>query len=198
MTLPVFREVHENKRAEWRFAFYAPGAQMASHRHDLAHFSVVLTGNQREASRGKEWETGGMWMGFKPRNFRHENLFGPNGALLLSINLKLAGEDDREIADDNWRVMPATGVRLEWLALASALCAETRNDDEINDLTDDILSVLRAGGDAPPTRLAPRWLLRARQLAVEEGASAGRIARSTPAFTGCICHASIRPISALR
>jgi len=173
----AIHKAYENQRAEWRFVFYAPGERMRPHRHELAHFSLIMTGAQREASRGECVETGGMWMAFKPRNFRHENEFGPHGALLLSINLRRAGEDDAEIDDDCWRVKPANGVRNDWAALARALCSATPNEDEVNDLTDEILASLLSSEKAEARPNAPDWLIRAREAAIEEGASVEKIAR---------------------
>lgn len=171
------RKAHENARAEWRFAFYPPGARMRPHRHDLAHFSLVIAGAQREASRGQSVECGGKWMGFKPRNFSHENEFGPQGALLLSVNLRYASEDDDEAPDANWRLRPAAPVGREWRALTQALCLAAPCDDDVNDLTDDILAALLTEGVLLTRGSAPRWLLRARQAAQETNMSAGEIAR---------------------
>lgn len=150
---------------------------MAPHRHDLAHFSLIMTGRQREASRGSTVDSDGMSMAFKPRNFRHENEFGPDGALLLSISLRHAGENDEEIADGEWRVRPAQSVRREWVSLVRALCATAPDDDEINDLTDDILASLMSGGRNVQGTAAPKWLKRAREAAIELGSSAAAIAR---------------------
>lgn len=150
---------------------------MAPHRHDLAHFSLVMAGVQREASRGESVDTGGQWMAFKPRNFRHENEFGPDGALLLSITLRRAGEDDEEIAADAWRVRPAQTVRREWSALVRALTMAAIDGDRIEDLTDDILAALLSD-DAPPSRRAPPyWLKRAREAVLEGRLCSAAIAR---------------------
>lgn len=174
---PKISKAFENARAEWRFAHYPPGARMPEHRHELAHFSLTLSGAHRETSRGAGIEMSGLEMAFKPRNFRHANEFGPQGASLLSINLRDADDDDQETSSSDWRVRPALGVLPAWMALVRTLKAPDPDADEIDDLTDDILTSLLADEEARLSRTPPAWLKRAKESLMEAPQTTDRIAR---------------------
>lgn len=150
---------------------------MPEHRHELAHFSLTLSGAHRETSRGAEIETSCLQMAFKPRNFRHINEFGPQGASLLSINLRDGDNDDWEAAVSDWRVRPALSVLPEWIALVRTLKAPVPDADEIEDLTDDILTSLFVDDEAPRGRTPPAWLKRAKESLMEAPQCADAIAR---------------------
>lgn len=171
------RRTYTDKRAEWRFAYYAPGEHMKPHRHDCAQFSLVLTGSQCEISNGREVCAHGMSMALKPANFRHEAVFGDAGALLLSINLFHCDEEDRELRFDGWRVRNAQPIRQDWRALASAMRSPAPDGDALNDLTDDLLAAM-IDEDAPAKHSSPpAWLSRAIDAILETDLTAGQIAK---------------------
>lgn len=174
---PIISKAFENARAEWRFAHYPPGARMLEHWHELAHFSLTLSGAYRETSRGAEIETSCLQMAFKPRNFRHINEFGPQGATLLSINLRDSDEDDHGTTISDWRVRPALSVLREWMALVRTLRAPEPDADGIDDLTDDILTALLADKETLLGRTPPAWLRRAKESLMEASQGTAAIAR---------------------
>lgn len=153
---------------EWRFAYYAPGLRMPMHSHDVAQFSCLLAGSARETTRRGAFDPDPALMEAKPAGFAHANEFGPDGALLLSINLPQAEIDDADpLLLDEWRVRPATGVRREWAELAALMASETAELCDLEEVTVDLLAGL-VGEDADLARSAPpRWLARAR-IAVRE------------------------------
>lgn len=171
------RSVFENRRAQWRFVYYAPGDRMAPHRHDCAQFSLVVTGAQRETSNGNAVESPAMWMALKPAGFRHEAEFGGDGALLLSINLYACDEDDRDIRFDRWRVRQTGDVRGEWDALIRAMRKPAPDGEALDDITDDLLTAIIDAEDGPARSPAPGWLLRARSAVIETELSVEQIAR---------------------
>lgn len=160
--------VLQNTRAEWRFCHYRPGESMKPHRHDCAQFSLILTGRQREVTSKGEYDTAAFMMEFKPANFQHANEFSEHGALLLSINLFNAGEDDKEISFPRWRVRPAQAMRSEWDQLAREMSTrEVPREERINDLTDDLLSAILVSDYEKRAGEPPPWLLRGRDAVVE-------------------------------
>lgn len=151
-----------------RLSYYSPGSSMASHHHTDHQFSCLLAGEFREAHAGREQDICQPSLGVKPAGLEHDNEYGPNGALILSLNLEPARLDEYLPGYSTaWRwqagVMTA-GERRSAIAL-SRLTAVSESGGEA--IVCDLLAVLTPGFDRPekavPRAAIPRWLGRARE-----------------------------------
>ena len=153
----------------WRLVYYAPHTMMKQHRHDVAQFSVLLSGTVREITNKGSVDSNAMLMEFKPANFCHANEFGPDGALLLSINID---PDDENLKDefhfDQWRIRRGASCQAEWAMLAhKILSCDAEDAGELEVITHDLLAELAEECDAVERHSAPDWLLRAREAIIE-------------------------------
>jgi AraC family transcriptional regulator len=154
--------------ATWRLCYYAPGLRMPRHTHDVAQFSILVAGSERETTAHGAFDFDRRLMEVKPAGFAHENEFGPDGALRLSINL--SPEDD-VYADHfdlrEWRLASRSAVRSEWSALAAALAkGGSARLADLEALTADLLAALADEADFLRSS-PPRWLSRAAEAARE-------------------------------
>lgn len=153
----------------WRLVYYAPYTVMKRHRHDVAQFSVLLSGAVREITNNGAVDSTAMLMEFKPANFFHANEFGSDGALLLSINIDPDNENLKdEFRFDEWRIGPGASCQAEWAMLAhKMLSCEAEDAGELELITHDLLAGLAEECDAVERQSAPDWLLRAREAILE-------------------------------
>jgi len=165
--------------AAWRLVFYPPGARMKMHRHDMAQFSVLLSGQARETTRHGDFNSRAMLMEFKPVNFSHANEFGPDGALLLSININPDNFCLRDFFHtQEWRLSPGADVRQEWALLARKIAAGgNTNEVEMETITADLLAALMQSEDKPDASQPPGWLRRAHDAIIETDDCIEAIAR---------------------
>lgn len=153
----------------WRLAYYAPHTQMQRHRHDVAQFSVLLSGAARETTNNGSVDSTAMLMEFKPANFCHANEFGPDGALLMSINID---PDDKHLSDNfsfnEWRIGRSHSCRSDWAMLTHKMLSGGAKDvDELETITHDLLADLDETGAREERQPAPGWLIRAREAIAE-------------------------------
>jgi AraC family transcriptional regulator len=147
----------------WRFAYYAPGVRLPMHSHDVAQFSILLAGSARETTPRGAFDCEPTLMETKPAGFAHSNEFGPEGALLLSINLPQSDTLDSEgFGIDSWRVQPAERVRGEWKELAGAMASGAARAVDLEAITIDLMAGLTNDEPDLARKEAPAWLLRAR------------------------------------
>lgn len=159
-----------------RLSYYAPGASMAAHHHGVHQLSCLLVGEFLEAHAGHEREIGQPSVGVKPAGLEHNNLYGPNGALILSINLEPARLDEYlPGCSIDWRWQPGvmTGRgRRSAMALSSL---PGGSDAEADMLVCDLLAVITPErpwpGGASPGADVPGWLARVRDALRECEAS---------------------------
>ncbi len=165
--------------AAWRLVYYPPGVRMKMHRHEVAQLSVLLSGQVRETTRHGDFDSRAMLMEFKPVNFSHANEFGPDGALLLSININPDTFCLREhFHTQEWRLSPGADVRREWALLARNIAASSNtNKDEMETITADLLVALIQSEDTPDASARPGWLGRAYDAIIETDESIETIAR---------------------
>lgn len=102
-------------------SWYAPGEHHPAHRHAEAQLSRLLAGDYAEDSDHGPRRVSGAAFSAKPGGFAHENRFGEDGALMLSVCLAeapfvtrygLVGGDGEDLA-----LLPAAPPA--WLAQAS-------------------------------------------------------------------------------
>ncbi len=70
-----------------RLVHYPPGLRQPPHRHVEPHLSIVLAGALREESRLDDRIVGQGMLAFRADGMRHAVRFGPDGALVFSMDL---------------------------------------------------------------------------------------------------------------
>lgn len=163
--------------ASWRLVYYPPYARMKTHRHDVAQFSVLLAGRLREITRRGTFDSRSMLMEYKPVNFEHANEFGPDGALLLSINVDPESSYLHSLPDAReWRLRPGRAVQREWAQLAQNILSGRRADsNHVETITGDLLAAM-ADTDEELLADPPPWLARARDAVIETDSTVETIA----------------------
>ncbi|WP_339741656.1 helix-turn-helix domain-containing protein [uncultured Maricaulis sp.] len=159
-----------------RLSYYARGGSMPAHHHGVHQFSCLLAGEFLEAHAGCEREIGQPSVGVKPAGLEHHNQYGPNGALILSINLEPDRLDEylpgRSI-DWRWQAGVMTGRDRHSAMTLAAL--PHGSDAEAETIICDLLAVMTPQGgprsDAWPRPAVPGWLIRARD-ALRDSATA--------------------------
>lgn len=163
--------------ASWRLVYYPPFTRLEFHDHDVAHFSALLCGQAREATGREEFALRPMLMEFKPAGFRHANDFGPDGALMLSINLQQNNPQFIEMFSiSDWMVGESIGAQAKWSCLARHVLSGTADSDEMETITFDLLSMMHENIAAYTPAKAPPWLRRAYEALIETELSVAQIA----------------------
>lgn len=189
---PRFEPIRSRHGDGWRVEAYSfqPGLRLPPHAHEAASFNLTLSGNVLDARRKGELDLGVMRATSNPCGFEHAVKVGPQGALVLHVELdqpetNIAGQD-RMLSPDE---------ESSWLLLK--LFAELQLDDEFSaDGMDELADALNAPGGARP--LPRSWmaavleeLREARparpdleRLAAAAGVHPGHVSRSFRQHTG--------------
>jgi AraC-like DNA-binding protein len=150
---------------------YQPQGAQDRHEHDHAQISFLVAGSARESIGRKTHEISGGGVCIKPAGADHENLWGSNGALIVSARLQTW---DSEIAP---KFPIATWVPCSTAALASVIgvAVLSGQPDEIDSAVNDLTALLDA--ERSTTRDPPGWLRRVTEALMEgETLSADRAA----------------------
>jgi AraC family transcriptional regulator len=149
---------------------------MAGHHHTNHQFSCLLAGELLEGHAGQEQEICLPSLGVKPAGLTHFNQYGPDGALILTINLEPAQLEDYLpdcSIDWRWKAGGLSGRDRQSALAISRLARATPADAE--SLACDLLAVLTPGlassGNVRSGGAVPAWLARARD-ALREGEAA--------------------------
>lgn len=163
--------------ASWRLVYYPPFTRLDFHDHDVAHFSALLCGEAREATGKEEIALRPMLMEFKPAGFRHANAFGPDGALMLSINVSQNNPQFTEMFSiQDWMFGDGLGAHAKWSRLARHVLSGGTDADEMETITFDLLSMMQGRDAAYTPAPAPAWLRRAHEALIETDLSVAEIA----------------------
>jgi hypothetical protein len=71
-----------------RLWFYPPRLRQAAHSHERAHVSILIGGSIREVCGGRDEIGVGSQLRLRPYEIRHEVEFGPEGALILAVEVE--------------------------------------------------------------------------------------------------------------
>lgn len=139
--------------------FYPPGAVHRRHAHEFDQVSLLLLGDMSETIERREFDIAGPSLGFKPAGFNHSDVYGPNGALILAINLRccrprLAAND----SNPGWSSCRGREAAARRLAVAAFRAPEAVVRAE---LLWDSLALLQQPS-ASALRCAPGWLAEVR------------------------------------
>ena len=157
------RTLHEGDALKVRLCHYGPDDAMAMHAHDCHQLSWVLAGEFREITRSDEADVSGPSAALKPAGLDHADAYGPDGALIFSINI---GEDRyRALAGDSammrpgWRPVSGASNAGEGLDRLSDLVS-AGDTDTAEMAVADIVALASARPDATDSRRreVPRWL----------------------------------------
>lgn len=162
----------------WRLVYYPPNTRLEKHQHSVAQFSVLLSGHAREVTDLGAFDSRPMLMEFKPSGFRHSNEFGPDGALMLSININPGEAGFHEsFPSQAWLLHHSISVKSDWAYLArNILRASGVTPDEMELRTIDLLNVLTQSTGEDASGCPPPWLRRARAAVIETNDSIESIA----------------------
>jgi AraC family transcriptional regulator len=147
-----------------RLWFYPPGLREAAHSHERAHMSIIIAGSIREVSAGRDEIGFASALILRPYEITHQVEFGPQGALILAVDLE---DNVAPATSSGWlhrNLSSAQRTLLRWVLTEGVAC-ETDVGDCIQDLV--------AGIDTESLRGSPPlWLVRARERLTNDPASA--------------------------
>jgi AraC family transcriptional regulator len=167
---PVLKaRLHQSADCVVSLVHYRPNVDQTPHEHERAQVSFLLGGALREATSSGEAFSHRRSSGIKPGGQRHAATFGPEGALMLSVEMSPGLKVTRPPCD--WRPLDRTGESLIRRILTS--------DDAsmIGDFARDLTALADATDrDQAPTA-PPRWLSELK-AALDDAPSETRIDRA--------------------
>lgn len=152
MKTPKRRSLHQGAQGELVLSYYPAGHAMAEHSHDIDQSSIILSGALAEDTPSNTAAPGASFLGFKAAGVRHENRYGSEGALILSLN---AAPQSRP--GPGWRWSPNASASQISAVLSAFAGRAGPSEDELADLQ-ALLSKPSEGLE----REAPPWLVRVR------------------------------------
>ncbi|MEA3037882.1 MAG: AraC family transcriptional regulator [Sphingomonadales bacterium] len=166
---PARRTLFESEASSLTLSFYPPMLRQAAHSHATPSIAMLLSGRIEEQAGARAAVVEAGSTGIKPDGLRHSNLYGPEGAILLTLTLR----DPRLWAGTGANAWGwgRTGTEMQRLA-AAALARRL----PFADLVPELLA-----RDAPPADLCriPGWLAEIRSRLTEApGSRLGDLAAS--------------------
>jgi AraC family transcriptional regulator len=130
--------------------FYREGWAQAMHSHPTPTVSLLLSGWVHEVVSGREVSAGASSISIKPPDVRHRDLYGRNGAVILSVAIDDPDHWAAAVPPPEWTWRPLT--RRDYGEVLASLAAP----DGLRDATFELLAL----GARPPLRKGkpPRWL----------------------------------------
>ena len=151
---------------------------MGRHEHERHQFSLLLGGSLGETVGGEEQRLRGPALGLKPSGVAHANDYGPDGALILCIEL----DGDIDLQRD-----AGLATRWSWRRVAEEpLLKRSRRllrelvEGEVTDAAGRLWELLAAVGDSAASARSgtpPAWLRGAAERLQEEGLPLSQLAR---------------------
>jgi AraC family transcriptional regulator len=146
-----------------QLTFYPPGLRQPAHSHERGHVSIIVAGSLHEVSAGRDQFGCTLQLNLRPCDSTHEVQFGPQGALILSVDVE--GAEMRRTAS-GWvhrGLSPAQRMLLGWV-----LNEGVAGGKEVGDCIQDLV----AGIEEESLRgRPPRWLIGARDRLMEDPAA---------------------------
>lgn len=159
--------------------YYASDVGMEPHSHSTAQFSTLVSGQSRETLSGKTLENQLGVAEFKPIDFTHSNKIGPNGAMLLSINIDAENDVFKdEFGNIGWSLSDTASLQKLWQTLCTLMFNPQRSlGVDLEEITLGLMS--GALPYAGKVKTAPSWLAHAEQALNDSNMSITEIAKST-------------------
>lgn len=155
---PRRRQFHQGEAGELVLSYYPAGHRMPEHAHDTDQRSIVLSGALAEETPSYAATPSASHLGFKAAGLRHENRYGPHGALILALNAAPRAKEE-----GGWRWAPMQNA-----AQIGALMSALMNQAETCDAVVDDLLALMSASPATTETVAPSWLSRAREAVLSD------------------------------
>jgi AraC family transcriptional regulator len=147
-----------------RLVRYEAGESQPAHAHEGSMLSILLAGEFQEECGRAHYDLARPALGWKPAGLRHQNRFGPSGALIASIPVPARHEGAIALAA-GWHAL----AKPERIGPLLRLCLFSPDAAIRRDAILDLLAL--AGADlAVHPRGPPDWLDRARQMLRDEPA----------------------------
>jgi AraC family transcriptional regulator len=147
---------------------YAPGQSIAPHCHQQAHFAFVLHGSWREACGDVVRECHPNALTVHPAGEIHSKEIGAGGSRALSVEFGrewLARLATRfEVLDHSLHLESGPAIWLAWRLYAEFRRMDRHSPLVIEGLILEMVGELSRCVSLPADRLAPPWLVRARDL----------------------------------
>ena len=130
--------------------FYREGSAQAMHSHPTPTVSLLLSGSVHEVVSRTEVSAGASSMSIKPPDVRHRDVYGRNGAVILSVAIDDPGHWAAALPPPEWTWRPL--IRRDYGEVLASLAAPER----LRDATFELLAL----GSRMPQRKGnpPRWL----------------------------------------
>jgi AraC family transcriptional regulator len=130
--------------------FYREGSAQRMHTHPTPTVSLLLSGSVHEQVSRSEVSAGASWISIKPPGVRHRNVYGRNGAVILSVAIDDPDHWAAALPAPEWTWRPM--IRRNYGAVLASLTAPGRLRDATFELIASCSRVTRREGDPP------RWL----------------------------------------
>jgi AraC family transcriptional regulator len=164
---PARRTLFESEALSLTLSFYPPMLRQAAHSHAAPSIAMLLSGRIEEQAGAEAAVVEAGSTGIKPDGLRHSNLYGPEGAILLTLTLR----DHRLWAGTQAKGWGWGRTATETRRLAAAALARRLS---FADLVPELLSA--EAMPAGSTRV-PDWLAEIRsQLAEAPGSKVSELA----------------------
>jgi AraC family transcriptional regulator len=146
-----------------RLSYYPAGMRQGAHTHERAHVSIIVAGSIREVSAGRDEIGSAAQLNLRPYESTHEVVFGPQGALILAVDI------DDAVA----RATTSGWIHRKLTAAERALVSRMLGDRREADFdVEAIIHDLMAGIETESFRGSPpRWLSQARVRLMEDPAN---------------------------
>lgn len=130
--------------------FYREGSAQAMHSHPTPTVSLLLSGSVHEVVSGREVSASASSISIKPPDVRHRDVYGRNGAVILSVAIDDPDHWAATLAPREWTWRPL--IRHDYGEVLACLAAA----DGMREATFELLAL----GTRAPRRLGhpPRWL----------------------------------------
>lgn len=157
MARQITRDLDQRDGIRVAISHYPAGLAMGRHAHDDHQISLLLAGEVEETSGTCTRDMSGPSLGVKAAGRAHANRYGPNGALILSVNLSSRHEMSVDLPASGWSWQKATRSEI----LLAHSIARSGNSGELPGLALDLIASA-AGVDEKPQREPPVWARRLR------------------------------------
>jgi AraC family transcriptional regulator len=81
------RTLVSDARCQLSLSLYPPGFRQGEHSHEQPSLALIVGGSLLEQARTTEVLAKRGWVGVKPDGVRHANQYGPEGAIVLSMDI---------------------------------------------------------------------------------------------------------------
>jgi AraC family transcriptional regulator len=142
--------LYEDAGLRCHLGFYRAGSAQPMHSHPTPTVSLLLSGSVHEVVSRSEVSAGASWISIKPPDVRHRDVYGRNGAVILSVAIDDPDHWAATLPPPEWAWRPM--IRRDYGEVLASLTARER-------LRDATFELLAQSARAPRRKgTPPRWL----------------------------------------